>query len=958
MSRAESPRRRRRRAPFFRDPLTSRPRPPEPPHLEHYYCANFGEFTDRLRAARGRLGHALERLGVPGAAAASADPDPTNTHAESDDAMHAGVARCVDDHLDRVDRALDDIAAGRGVGTAKAASVGGSVAVASVATAATTTTTHSSERFASLAKPQDFFSPKPDNTPGPFFPPPPTRLSQKQKDAFRSVPGSSPIADILDALVYPTHATAVAPESDLAYDKSAEKDKDASRLLFVDTEAGLIDVATDLSSDAVTAFAVDLEHHSYRSFTGFTCLVQISTPMRDYVIDVLNPVVRADFKNRLGALFEDPGKVKILHGADYDVKWLQRDFGVYVVNMFDTGQAARVLQFPKKSLAYLLKHFVGVDAEKQYQLADWRTRPLSHAMLDYAAGDTKHLLYVYDVLKRRLRDASDSGTDLVTETFKRSAQICKYVYESPSYDKNNSWRDEYFSKVPANERDLTPKQLAAFAAAHAWRDATARDADESPGYVTSRALLLRIARALPETERALLAITRGEAPALVQRAAAFLDVVLRAAASGAPPLAEVGDQSGKKRGPEHAGANAREEAAAGEGTGGARDTVSHDGNASSDPSDTFALKIKHPSAPPADFAAPARASAMAAMMGDAFPSETKRNGAVFVSSPRSAMARFLSSDGSSLPSDAPSPATGTAIGSTKEPPSNEDVSAARAAARVRESLAKRAVPLAEVFGFSATNADGFAEQNAPAATGRHARAHKNETVVDASGASDHPTSPNARPVIDDPAPGKSGTQKGPEGVTLPGGYAAPAPLRRDPHFEKRRAAAEAAEAEAATKARAAAARDELARRRGAFAAAHLDPEDSDDDSDSDGDVREGGKNKTKHGVDPEDEAALFAVGGGADGFDFAAAAAAALPSGASFAALGARGAGRRGGKGARGGDGGAAGVAEPSGKNLSKKRQKSGKYDADGRMIMVQPFKPGKKSKAFPRSGERNATFS
>jgi exosome complex exonuclease RRP6 len=825
--------------------------------------------------------------------------------------------------------------------------------VATAATASAPTTTHSSERFASLAKPQDFFSPKPDNAPGPFFPPPPTRLSQKQKDAFRSVPGSSPIADVLDALVYPTHATAVAPESDLAYDKSAETDKDASRLVFVDTEAGLIDVATDLKSEAVTAFAVDLEHHSYRSFKGFTCLVQISTPMRDYVIDVLNPAVRAEFKNRLGALFEDPGKVKILHGADYDVKWLQRDFGVYVVNMFDTGQAARVLQFPKKSLAYLLKHFVGVDAEKQYQLADWRTRPLSNAMLDYAAGDTKHLLYVYDVLKRRLRDASDSGTDLVTETFKRSAQICKYVYESPSYDKNNSWRDEYFAKVPANERDLTPKQLAAFAAAHAWRDATARDADESPGYVTSRALLLRIARALPETERALLAITRGEAPALVQRAAAFLDVVLRAAASGAPPLAEVGDQSGKKRGPEHAGANAQEEAAAGEGTGGARTKVSPDGNASSDPQNTFALKRKHPSAPPADFAAPARASAMAAMMGDA-ETKTKRDVNVIFSSPRSTMARALSSDGH--PSDAPT-ATGTAIGSTKE--EKEDVSAARAAARVRESLAKRAVPLAEVFGFSATNADGFAEQNAPAATGRHARAHKNETVVDASlNASDHPTSKNARPVIDDPAPGKSETQKGPEGVTLPGGYAAPAPLRRDPHSEKRRAAAEAAEAEAATKARAAAARDELARRRGAFAKSHLDPEDSDDDSDSDGDVREGGKNKTKHGVDPEDEAALFAVGGGADGFDFAAAAAAALPSGASFAALGARGAGRRGGKGARGGGGGAAGVAEPSGKNLSKKRQKSGKYDADGRLIMVQPFKPGKKSKAFPRSGERNATFS
>ena len=857
----------------------------------------------------------------------------------------------MDDHLDRVDRALDDIAAGRGVSTANAASVGGSVAVASVATAATNApTTHSSERFASLAKPQDFFSPKPDNAPGPFFPPPPTRLSQKQKDAFRSVPGSSPIADAVDALVYPRHATAVVQESDLAYDAA---EKDASRITFVDTEAGLRDVAVELNSDAVTAFAVDLEHHSYRSFRGFTCLVQISTKARDYVIDVLNPAVRADFKNRLGAIFEDPGKTKILHGADYDVKWLQRDFGVYVVNMFDTGQAARVLQFPKKSLSYLLKHFCGVDAEKQYQLADWRARPLSRAMLAYAAGDTKHLLYVYDVLKRRLRDASEEGTDLVTETFKRSAEICKYVYESPTYDENTSWRDEYFSKTPANERDLTPRQLAAYAAAHAWRDATARSSDESPGYVTSRALLLRIARALPETERALLAITRGEAPALVQRAAAFLDVVRRAAASGAPPLAEVGDQSPKRRGPETAGPQT-EHGAAGEGTGGAREKVSHDRDATSVPLDTFSLKKDHPSAPPASEGfAPARPSAMASMMGDA-ETETKRK------RPRSAMALALCSDGPSLRDDEQKTATGTptAMRSTKEKEEKEDVSAARAAARVRESLSRRAVPLAEVFGFSATRGDGFAEKNAPAATGRHARERKKETVVDASGASDHPTSPTARPRDDpkDPSSGTRGPDEGP-GVTLPGGYAAPAPLRRDPHAEKRRAAAEAAEAEAATKARAAAARDELARRRGAFAKSRLESEDSEDSEDSDADVRESGKN-AKHGVDPEDEAALRSVGGGADGFDFAAAAAAALPSGASFAALGARGAGRRGGKGARGGGGGAAGGAEPSGKNLSKKRQKSGKYDADGRMIMVQPFKPGKKSKAFPRSGERNATFS
>ena len=60
-----------------------------------------------------------------------------------------------------------------------------------------------------------------------------------------------------------------------------------------------------------------------------------------------------------------------------DIGWLQRDFGIYVVNMFDTGQAARVLNFEKYSLAHLLKKFCDVTANKQYQLADWRIRSVA-----------------------------------------------------------------------------------------------------------------------------------------------------------------------------------------------------------------------------------------------------------------------------------------------------------------------------------------------------------------------------------------------------------------------------------------------------------------------------------------------------------------------------------------------------------------------------------------------------
>ena len=415
---------------------------------------------------------------------------------------------------------------------------------------------------------------------------------------------------------------AVAEDAELAYDARSET---RAAPIFVDTETGLRAVADDLRRDAVTAFAVDLEHHSHRSFQGFTCLVQVSTRERDYVIDVLVPAVRAKFRAELGASFEDPRVTKIMHGADYDVKWLQRDFGVYVVNMFDTGQAARVLQFPKFSLAYLLKHFCGVDAEKQYQLADWRARPLSAPMLAYASGDTKHLPYVYDVLKRRLRDASAKfgDGDLVMETLKRSETICKLVYVKPTYDVCDSWRDEYLRK--SRRTSATSIRISWRRSRRRTPGATRRRAlDESPGYIVSRALLLRIARALPATERALLAITRGDAPALASRAAAFLDVTRRAAASGAPPEFDANQNQAREGNASRASRSADAADAAGAAdAGGARGMVTSGGNASSEHAEPSEGPAKKPEVPPASFAPP-RTSAMAAMMGGSSKSSAAR----------------------------------------------------------------------------------------------------------------------------------------------------------------------------------------------------------------------------------------------------------------------------------------------------------------------------------------------
>jgi exosome complex exonuclease RRP6 len=69
--------------------------------------------------------------------------------------------------------------------------------------------------------------------------------------------------------------------------------------------------------------------------------MQVSTRFRDFIVDTFK--LRQLVGPYLRPIFANPSKIKVLHGSDYDIEWLQKDFGLYIVNLFDTGQASRVL---------------------------------------------------------------------------------------------------------------------------------------------------------------------------------------------------------------------------------------------------------------------------------------------------------------------------------------------------------------------------------------------------------------------------------------------------------------------------------------------------------------------------------------------------------------------------------------------------------------------------------------
>jgi ribonuclease D len=116
---------------------------------------------------------------------------------------------------------------------------------------------------------------------------------------------------------------------------------------------------------------------------------------------LIDPLALKDM-SPLAAPLGDPRIMIVMHGADYDIRSLHRDFGIEVQNLFDTMLASRFLGISEFGLAALLKARFGIELNKKYQKADWSKRPLSPEMSRYAAADTSDLLPLYDQLSAEL----------------------------------------------------------------------------------------------------------------------------------------------------------------------------------------------------------------------------------------------------------------------------------------------------------------------------------------------------------------------------------------------------------------------------------------------------------------------------------------------------------------------------------------------------------------------------
>ncbi len=145
--------------------------------------------------------------------------------------------------------------------------------------------------------------------------------------------------------------------------------------------------------------SVDTESNGFFRYPERVCLVQMATDTGCYLVDPL----AVDTAELLGRILHDPSIKKILHSGDNDIRTLDREWGLTIVNLYDTSIGARFLGLEKLGLGNVAEEVIGLKLakHKRLQRADWGLRPLSDEALEYAASDVLHLKRLTDELVRR-----------------------------------------------------------------------------------------------------------------------------------------------------------------------------------------------------------------------------------------------------------------------------------------------------------------------------------------------------------------------------------------------------------------------------------------------------------------------------------------------------------------------------------------------------------------------------
>ncbi|MEI6655559.1 MAG: hypothetical protein WCP45_12390 [Verrucomicrobiota bacterium] len=168
-------------------------------------------------------------------------------------------------------------------------------------------------------------------------------------------------------------------------------------LTLIDSSEVLASYLTaGVGGTATPVCAIDTEADSLHRYRESLCLIQFAAGADCLLMD---PLVIHDL-TPLGSFL---GRAVVwMHGADYDMTMLKRQFGSLPATIYDTQIGARLLGARRFGLADLVLHYFGLELSKSSQKADWGKRPLTPKMVEYALNDVRYLLPMADQIVAEL----------------------------------------------------------------------------------------------------------------------------------------------------------------------------------------------------------------------------------------------------------------------------------------------------------------------------------------------------------------------------------------------------------------------------------------------------------------------------------------------------------------------------------------------------------------------------
>ncbi|MBM3834714.1 MAG: ribonuclease D [Verrucomicrobia bacterium] len=244
---------------------------------------------------------------------------------------------------------------------------------------------------------------------------------------------------------------------------------------MIDTDQKLTELLPRL--EQAPWLAIDTEADSLHAYPEKLCLLQISLPDGDYLVDTLAGFDLSPLLDRL------KGRELILHGADYDLRLLQRGLGFCPTIIFDTMWAARLLGYVQFGLTDLVAKNLGIALEKGPQKMNWAQRPLTPRMEAYARNDTHYLRPLAELLRKRLKEKGRLPWQ--EEVCARVLQDCSQQRIS---DPDLVWR------IKGSDR-LGRQALAVLRELWRWREEAAVQKNRPPYFILSHELLVSISAA-------------------------------------------------------------------------------------------------------------------------------------------------------------------------------------------------------------------------------------------------------------------------------------------------------------------------------------------------------------------------------------------------------------------------------------------------------------------------------